>query len=373
MRMRLSFVALFLLCVLTTTSTAVGQATDSSPRFPMYANNKYGYINQQGQLVIKPRFEFVTNFSEGLAGVIENGYWSYIDTLGKVVIATESDKVRPFSEGLAAVLFRDRYGYINKKGEVVIEPKFEAAFDFSEGLARVKLNGQWAFIDKRGQTAFTAPFYYADDFRDGHAVVAKLFDDHHHRQLAAGDIKVSYIGKTGTLASIGWCKSASPFSEALAAISTDDNVITSFSREGRIIMESLGVSDRGFKLATYSFINAEGKTVFKGTYQKIQPFADNRAAVMIKEKWGYINELGEMIIPAQFDWAESFSEGLAFVKLNDEAYFIDTSGRIVFKTGASVMSPFKNGLAQLMTCSVKPCQSMYVDKRGRTVWRGVLP
>lgn len=375
MSIRLGFVALCLWCVLTATSTAVGQASDPSARFPVYVNAMYGYINQQGQLIIKPRFALVTNFSEGLAAVYENGYWNYIDTSGKVEIATmQRGNARPFSEGLAAVLFGNRYGYIDKKGEVVIEPQFEKAFDFSEGLARVKLNGQWAFIDKRGQTAFTAPFYYADDFRNGHAVVAKIFDDHPQRALAAGDIKVSYIGKTGTLAPIGWCNSASRFSEALAAISTDNNVITSFSREGHIIMESLSMSESepGYKPATYSFINAEGKTVFKGTYEQIEPFVDRRAAVRINKKWGYINELGEMIIPAQFDWAASFSDGLAFVKfeLQGEGYFIDTNGRVVFRTDASVRRPFRNGLVQLMSCITKPCQSMYVDKQGRTVWRG---
>jgi WG repeat protein len=116
----------------------------------------------------------------------------------------------------------------------------------------------------------------------------------------------------------------------------------------------------------------EGKTVFKGTYEKIEPFADHRAAVRIKEKWGYINELGKMIIPAQFDWAASFSEGLAFVKLklHGEGYFIDTHGKIIFSTAADVMTPFKNGLVQLRSCITKPCHAVYVDKQGRTVWQG---
>lgn len=372
--MRIRFVVLCLWCVLTAASTAVGQTSDSSPRFPVYLNNKYGYINQQGQMVIQPRFEFVTNFSEGLAAVIENRYWDFIDISGRVLIATRSSKVRPFSEGLAAVLVGDRYGYIDKKGNFVIEPQFEAAFDFSEGLARVKLNGQWAFIDTGGRTVFVAAFDYVDDFQGGYAVVAKVFGDRAHRGFAAGDLKVSYIGKTGSLTSTGWCNAASRFSETLATISTDSNIIAGISRGG-LVMDNLDISDPANSIAKpvkYSFINTNGQTLFEGTFQAVRAFADGRAAVRTNDKWGYINQLGEMIIPARFDAVEPFSAGLAFVKLNDEGYFIDTSGKVVFRTPASVMSPFKNGLARLMTCSVKPCESMYVDKQGKIVWRGVF-
>lgn len=375
MRILFGFVALCLWCVLTVTSTAVGQTAESSPRFPVYLNKKYGYIDEQGHIVVKPRFDVVTNFSEGLAAVIENSYWDFIDNSGRVVISTRSSKVRPFSEGLAAVLVGDRYGYIDKKGNVVIEPQFEAAFDFSEGLARVKRDGQWAFIDTGGRTVFVAAFDYVDDFRNGFAVVAKAFGDRAHRGFAAGDLKVSYIGKTGSLTLTGWCNSASRFSEKLAAISTVGNIIAGISRDG-LVMDNLDITDPANSIAKpvkYSFINTNGRTVFEGTYQGVQAFSDGRAAVKIKEKWGYINELGEMIIPAQFDFANPFSEGLAFVKLNGEGYFIDTSGRVVFRTDASVMTSFKNGLAQLMSCSIKPCQSMYVDKQGRTVWRGLFP
>jgi hypothetical protein len=368
MRIRFSLIFLCLTCVLTATTAVVGQ-TDSAARFPVYVNKKYGFINELGQMVIQPRFNHVMNFSEGLAAVHEDRHWNYIDTSGKVVIATTASwKVRPFSEGLAAVLFGNRYGYIDKKGEVVIQPQFEKAFDFSEGLARVKLNGQWAFIDKQGRTAFVAPFDDVHDFRSGYAMVAKLFSP--DIKLAAGNIKCSYIDKAGKLSPIGWFNGASPFSEGLAFVSNDDNMITSFSQYG-LVVDTIPVSGYGGRQhVTYSFFNADGEMLFKGTYQSVGPFAEHRAAVQIKRKVGYINELGEMIIPAEFEAAETFSEGLAFVKLNGEGYFIDTAGSIVFRTDASLMAPFKNGLAQLMSCRVKPCQAVYVDKQGRTVWKG---
>jgi hypothetical protein len=362
-----------MVCVLGTTSGAVAQIPDSSARFPVYLNKKYGYIDEQGQLIIKPRFDWAMSFSEGLAAVVENSQMKYIDVSGKVVITVSSGRVRGFSEGLAAVMFGSSYGYIDRKGNVVIRPQFEAAFDFSEGLARVKFNGEWAFVDKSGRTLFVAPFDYADDFRNGYALVMKRFRN--SEKLAAGDLKVSFIGKTGQLTSIGWWNAASPFSDSLAVVSKDPNITAGFAR-GEPVMDNLDITDpvnAFLKPVSYSFINTNGRTVFAGTFEQVNAFADHRAAVRIQGKWGYVNELGEMIIPPQFDGAETFSEGLAFVKVNDDdAYFIDTSGKIVFRTNASLVTRFTNGLAQLMSCKVSPCRSFYVDKQGKIVWQGVF-
>lgn len=369
---RFSLGACCLMCVLVATSACVGQTLNPSARFPVYVNKKYGFIDAQGQLIIQPRFDWVKSFSEGLAAVEENSQTKYIDVSGKAVFTVASGRVRSFSEGLAAVMFGRNYGYIDRKGNVVIKPQFETAFDFHEGLARVKLNGDWAFIDKSGRTVFVAPFDYADDFRNGYALVMKQFRS--SERLAAGDFRVSFIGKTGKLTSIGWWNAASPFSGSLAVVSKDPNIIAGFAREAPV-MDNLDISDplnSFLKPVSYSFINANWQTVFEGTYEQVYAFADHRAAVRIQGKWGYVNELGEMIIPPQFDWAETFSDGLAYVALNDERYFIDTSGKIVFRADASLRAPFTNGLAQLMSCKSSPCRSFYVDKQGRTVWQGVF-
>jgi hypothetical protein len=87
----------------------------------------------------------------------ENDRWGYIDRLGKVVIAPGFAAAGEFSEGRAAVEIDGRWGFINTSGELVIEPKYSGTGEFSEGLARVqvggdkyRLYGKWGFIDRSG-------------------------------------------------------------------------------------------------------------------------------------------------------------------------------------------------------------------------------
>lgn len=112
--------------------------------------NRYGYIDPNMKVVIKPVYEGAGDFHDGLAAVKQGGKYGFINGSGDVIIPFQFDGASSFHEGLAAVKVNDKIGYVNGNGSFVISPQFESARNYSEGFAAVKSNGAWRFIDKSG-------------------------------------------------------------------------------------------------------------------------------------------------------------------------------------------------------------------------------
>ena len=91
-------------------------------------NDRYGYIDRDGNIVVEPEYYYAEEFTEGLATV----------SIGSI-------------DG--------KCGYIDKTGKMVIEPKFDDAYPFSEGLASVEIDKKWGFIDKTGNIVVDFKYY----------------------------------------------------------------------------------------------------------------------------------------------------------------------------------------------------------------------
>ncbi|MCI9038366.1 MAG: WG repeat-containing protein [Clostridia bacterium] len=125
-------------------------------------NEQADMINKTIQEVAKEQerydeYTFIGSFHEGLARAskeVEGSLWrkyGYIDTEGKEVIAFKYEWVNNFSDGLASVSEDgEKYGYIDHQGNWVIEPILDCARDFEQGEARVQVGINWYIIDKEG-------------------------------------------------------------------------------------------------------------------------------------------------------------------------------------------------------------------------------
>ena len=136
-------------------------------------NDKFGFVDRNGNLVIPFVYEKACDFHEGLVAVKKDDKWGFINKNGEIVIPLEYDFVCDFHEGLAMVSKNNKWGFINKDGEIVIPLEYNFAYEFAEGLAPVKIKDKWGFIDKTGKIIIPIEYKNVRNFYQGFSQVIK--------------------------------------------------------------------------------------------------------------------------------------------------------------------------------------------------------
>ena len=98
----------------------------------------------------KRGYEYVDGYVEELARVRLNDKWGFIDKSGTLVIPCKYDTAESFSEGFALIGLNGKWGFIDKSGTEVIPCKYDWAWHFQYGRAEVKLNGKRGYVNKSG-------------------------------------------------------------------------------------------------------------------------------------------------------------------------------------------------------------------------------
>ena len=165
-------------------------------------NDKYGFIDTKGKVVIEPKYEWASSFSDGLAIVSVEGLYGAIDKQGKTVIPFEYESLGDFQEGFATAArppkdpedYESKYGLINKKNEVVIPFMYESMGNLSESLIAVKKEGKWGYVDTKNKAIIPINLAYetVSDFSDGLAAVFNYEEN-------SDNLEYGYIDKTGKL------------------------------------------------------------------------------------------------------------------------------------------------------------------------------
>ncbi|MBL4594349.1 MAG: WG repeat-containing protein [Flavobacteriales bacterium] len=114
--------------------------------------NKIGFINKEGEVVIKPKYEVVKDFQMGLARVREGDKFGCINKKGEWVIQPKFFRIKKFDKtsGMAMAKDEDGWGYIKNDGEMIRFKNVNTYTDYSEGFSRVRIGKQWQYIDVNG-------------------------------------------------------------------------------------------------------------------------------------------------------------------------------------------------------------------------------
>jgi len=272
------------------------------------------FIDKSGAVVLRPQYECLGSFVDGLAPVSDGQNCGYIDKHGALAIPLKYDGANEFAEGLAAVKIKDSYGYINRQGKLVIKAAFADAGLFSQGLAAVRIGNSWGYIDKSGRTVIKPSFDRALEFSQGLASIAR-------------QDRYGFIDQRGKVViPLRYCGS-DKFAEDVAA-----------------------VQERGAKgELSAGFIDKTGKYVIKPRFDATKSFADGLALTVKDKSRDYIDHSGKTVIHTEYAWNQNFAEGLAGVTFKFEGGpggYMDKKGLIKIPLNQdSRHEPFSDGLA----------------------------
>ena len=325
-------------------NSLTGDMDDNAVKlYPVLLDGEWGYINQQGEMILEPQYQSAEAFHEGLAVVRESWGWKYIDSKGEIKIEGNYSSINRFSGGKAAVRFDGRWGYINKAGNFAINPRFRNASTFSDQRAFVRSidYSSYYYINENGDRieSIDLPddmdYVEQNEFRDGRAMVRD-------------DDLFGYIDKSGnTIVDLKYAE-ARPFSSQLAAVKISDRW-GFIGNDGQVSIspQFISVGDFGNGLAparknsnSFGYINKSGTFIIDEQFQQAGVFSEERAPVMLNNKWTFIDKAGNQITSPKFDEVEPFYNGLArvtiYVPVQDE---IEENYGYINKSGTYVWYP----------------------------------
>lgn len=355
-----------------------GQTTgDGSDLFVVIVNDKRGFIDRTGKIILKPEWSGANNLSEGRAVVAVNSpsyKEGYIDTTGKLVIPITFDDASDFENGLALVGVGEfglhgsgdhKFGFIDITGKWVIPPTYRTMYGFSEGLAAAMNDDRkWGFIDKTGKLIIPFQFEVGSFFSNG---LARMFSKEKSRY--------GYIDRSGKWAIEPQFFEAFTFVDGVAVVKSIGNLSNPYPG-------GMTIGEKDDEESQFLIIDKSGKTVFSfdKAIRRVQGFSEGLAAVEVSQKkgpplTGFVDKTGKFILSPKYSFVDNFQDGLAQFLLDGKWTFMDKSGKVVFSTPYQVSYGFKRGLAFMYKLGpggfgdLKNEKYGYIDKTGKVIWQ----
>jgi len=136
-------------------------------------NEKYGVVNREGDLLLKPIYDEIGSFYNGFASIKENKKYGLINQKFEVVVKPTYDESLKFIYGAIIVKKYGKYGCIDQNLELKIAPVFDMIYLQRENFKRMELNNKWGFLDNQCNIVAKPIYDYAYDFSHGFSKVKK--------------------------------------------------------------------------------------------------------------------------------------------------------------------------------------------------------
>lgn len=145
--------------------------------FSVKEKGEYKLINQDGEEVLKPKYDTIitTSVYEWPKIVSEKGEYNLMSKEGDDLHKKGFSTLQYFKEQLFIFSVDENYGVITTKGKVLIPSEYNKIGDYSEYYLSAQKEGKWGYINLKNETRIPFTYLEANPFKNQVAVV-KLDD-----------------------------------------------------------------------------------------------------------------------------------------------------------------------------------------------------
>jgi hypothetical protein len=279
--------------------------------------SKYSLIDQNGRQLYMYPYEFVGNLGEGLLAFQKSGNekYGFIHEDGEMVIRPQFSRAQPFSNGRAVVNMSDdytnRYGLINKEGSFVIPPQYHDIILLGQNRAAVGkamdekrpfIGSVYAIADTKGN--FLTDFVYkgVSPYQNGYA---SAYDDE-HTFFVDGDGNIvqslPIVNGSGSLA----------FENDLIKAYTDRR-LSYYNRAGNLIWKQNTIVplNEEYKIKEVKFKPNKDYVVY---YPQVEGILLKRVQERVNKKLKELSQVKKMVPNAQLDYSYTGDFQIPFFK-----------------------------------------------------------
>lgn len=281
----------------------VPQASDF---MPAKLNDRWGYINQQGEEILICRYDTTYAFEGDLARV------RFSDSMG-IINRQGVWQIRPFADHITIVsperfIARNQRSHqlLNEKGDVLLQSPHVLS-PVAGGVLEINEYRQYGLFDLNGKRLTPTEFEWISDLQEGEIYFARKY------------------GKKGILSKNG----------------------KSFIAESDKTFDKLYEMQEGFIAAQIGnqqgFVDSQGRLRISNRYDSVRLFSSSYAAVQLMGRWGYIDKGDRFRIQPLFEEAGFFEDDVAIIKQNGAYGLVNKSGELLIKPQYEKITPLQSG------------------------------
>jgi hypothetical protein len=310
--------------------------------FPVVSDQKFGYMNSNGRVVIEPQYDEVGVFRNGLAVVSKDSKYGIINKKNELIVDFIYDEILDFQEDRAIVIKGDTYNLVDRSGKEISSSPFIDLTSFSSKIYIGIKDSFYQFYDKNLNVLSDLKCQEIGNLQDGYSIIQidNLFgvidsnlqvkipvQFHDIHPFHNGVFVYTVNGKKGLIRT-DELKLTEPLYDdisdlnlenktavvrmgsSISWIKIDGTKLFDFTTEYFPNALELAQFSKGFavfrKKGKYGLIDEKSKLAFKPSLESISKYI-NAIPIEKDAKWGLMDLKGKIIKSYEYDLIEDWN------------------------------------------------------------------